>query len=332
MLRYFASQLILVAIALLAVWVTTGDLTLVWITGLLVVLEVSLSIDNAVINARVLSKMSPVWQKRFLTWGILIAVFGMRLVFPVVVVSAAGSLSTLEVLRLAFYTPHLYHEALEGCLPVIQAFGGGFLLMVTGEFFLAQSPTKYWIKPIEKVFQAGSKIPGHVLIFMAVVMAIFYSVGYSFSINMAFLAGLLTQYGLHQLTQYLNTKLGTMSPGASSGVVGFIYLEVLDASFSFDGVVGAFALTNYLGIIMLGLGIGALFVRSVTLYLIHHNVLARVQYLEQGVHYAVLALAIILLVKLSYHPPEWIIGGLTAIFIVTSVAHSLLRAPRSTSS
>ena len=103
------------------------------------------------------------------------------------------------------------------------------------------------------------------------------------SIAIAYFSGIL----LHSFISSLDDLFST--DGVRSGIIGLIYLEILDASFSFDGVIGAFALSSDIFIIMIGLGIGAMFVRSLTLYLVEKKTLAEFIYLEHGAHYAIFA-------------------------------------------
>ena len=108
-----------------------------------------------------------------------------------------------------------------------------------------------------------------------------------------------------------------------------MYLEVLDASFSLDGVIGAFAITNEIVLIIAGLGAGAVWVRSLTVYLMRSGALAKYRYLEHGAHWAILALGVIMLIKL-YHvePPEWFTGSLGLIVISVAILSSVLESRR----
>jgi hypothetical protein len=106
--------------------------------------------------------------------------------------------------------------------------------------------------------------------------------------------------------------------------MSFLYLEVLDASFSFDGVIGAFAITQDVVIIMLGLAIGAMFVRSLTVYLVRQGTLDEYVFLEHGAHYAIGSLAAIMLASMSHHIPEIVTGLIGALFIGLSVYSSIL--------
>jgi hypothetical protein len=107
------------------------------------------------------------------------------------------------------------------------------------------------------------------------------------------------------------------------GIGGFLYLEVLDASFSFDGVIGAFAITTDVVIIMLGLAIGAMFVRSMTVYLVEKGTLDEFVYLEHGAHYAIGILALIMLASMKFHIPEVFTGLVGVAFIVASLWSSV---------
>ena len=120
------------------------------IVVLLTILEISISFDNAIVNAHILKRMSPKWQQIFLTWGILIAVFGMRLVFPIVIVAAAAGLSIPDVIDQAFNDQELYAANLEAANATIAAFGGMFLLMVFLNFFFDADKEGHWLPPIER--------------------------------------------------------------------------------------------------------------------------------------------------------------------------------------
>ena len=118
-----------------------GGWQALFLVTILGVLEVSLSFDNAVINATVLRRMSEFWQRIFLTIGIIIAVFGMRLLFPLIIVWAASGLGPVAAIDLALNPPAdgaatfpdgspSYETLLTDAHPQIAAFGGMFLLML----------------------------------------------------------------------------------------------------------------------------------------------------------------------------------------------------------
>ena len=120
-------------------------------------LEISFSFDNAVVNATVLDKMSAFWQKIFLTIGVLIAVFGMRLVFPLLIVAVTASLSPIEAFRLAVAHPDQYQADLVAAHPAIAAFGGMFLLMIFLDFVFEERQIR-WLPAVETMLARIGKL------------------------------------------------------------------------------------------------------------------------------------------------------------------------------
>jgi len=302
--------------------------TLLLIT-LLCIMEISLSFDNAVVNASVLQKMPPHWQRIFLTWGILIAVFGMRLVFPVVIVSVATGLSLLEVGTLAISDGAAYGAHLHQAHIPIAAFGGMFLLMVFLHFVCDVTKEVHWIGPIEQKLTLMGKMEA-VEIFAA--MAILLTVQAWLPEEARYVAILS---GLIGIGIYVAVKgiMGLVSIDgvniARAGFMGFVYLEILDASFSLDGVIGAFAMSHDIVVIMIGLGIGALCIRSLTVYLVRQGTLKEFIYLEHGAHWGIGALAVIMLVSMVTPVSEIITGLVGVSFIglslVSSVRYRMLK-------
>ena len=135
--------------------------------------------------------------------------------------------------------------------------------------------------------------------------------------------GLLTFIAVDGIADILDVDPEVSGEVQRSGAAAFLYLEVLDASFSFDGVIGAFALTNNLFIIAIGLGIGAMFVRSLTIMLVEQETLASYRFLEHGAFYAIIALAVIMFAKTAMHIPEVVTGLIGAAFIVAALLDSI---------
>jgi hypothetical protein len=135
--------------------------------------------------------------------------------------------------------------------------------------------------------------------------------------------GLITYIAVDGISAVLDVETAVTGAAARSGAAAFLYLEVLDASFSFDGVIGAFALSNNLFIIAIGLGVGAMFVRSLTIMLVEQETLASYRYLEHGAFYAIIALAIAMFLNTIKHIPEAITGLIGAIFILTALVDSI---------
>lgn len=316
-MRYFYSSFLIMALGLIAAYFL-GGVAAIYITFLLIVLEISLSFDNAVVNAKVLETMEPIWQKRFIFFGLPLAVFGMRLVFPLAIVSLVTGMGLFETLQVAIDDPERYEAVLKTTETTIFAFGGAFLLMVFLDFFFEERDIK-WVTFVEgsKVMEKFSGVANIELITAIMVGITLGHITQDFGIVLAFMYGVL----LHSLLGMLDHFLS--SDTVKSGVAGFIYLEILDASFSFDGVIGAFALTSNIFIIMIGLGVGAMFVRSITLYFVEHKVLSHFRYLEHGAHYAIGILAVIMLMKITTEISEMVTGTIGIALIAAAFAHSL---------
>lgn len=329
------------------------------IVGILSILEISLSFDNAVINAGILRKMNAFWQKIFLTVGILIAVFGMRLVFPVVIVAITAKLGPIEAVNLAINDKARYEDLVTSAHPAIAAFGGIFLLMIFLDFIFEERDHK-WLSWIEKPMAKMGKLDMlSVIIALVVLLVTSMTVATaaahgagdkSATVLLAGVAGLLTYLVVAGVSGYFEDKLeededdggedgqpaapARNGTGAAVGLAGkaaffmFLYLEVIDASFSFDGVIGAFAITNDIFMMALGLGIGAMYIRSLTVFLVRKGTLDDYVYLEHGAHYAIGALAVILLITIKYEINEVITGLVGIVLIGLSFASSVLRNRR----
>ena len=316
-MRYFYSSFLITAIGLVAAYFL-GGFAAIYITFLLIILEVSLSFDNAVVNAKVLETMEPIWRRRFIVFGIPIAVFGMRLIFPLAIVAIVTGMGLFETLDVAMNQPLVYEKALKSAEQTIFAFGGAFLLMVFLDFFFEERDIK-WMHFVEgsKIVEKASTINNIELIIAIMVGLGLGHITGSFSVVMAFMYGVLLHTMLGILDHFLS------SDTVRSGIAGFVYLEVLDASFSFDGVIGAFALTSNIFIIMIGLGVGAMYVRSLTIYFVEYKTLSQFQYLEHGAHYAIGILAIIMLMKINMHVSEIVTGTIGIGLIAIAFGHSI---------
>jgi hypothetical protein len=291
---------------------------------LLAVMEASLSFDNAVVNASVLKGMPPVWQRRFLTWGVLIAVFGMRLVFPVLIVSMASGIGVVDVTRMAVYDAAEYGRQLSSAHTAIASFGGMFLLMVFLQFICDEAKDVHWLGWIESRLVALGRMDA---VEIAIAIALLLSVP-----SASLPAGLLGLLCYVTLKGVLGLCGDGDSPAAciagKQGLMGFIYLEVLDASFSLDGVVGAFALTNNILLIMAGLGIGAAVIRTLTVRLVRKGTLAEFVYLEHGAHYGIGALAVLMLASTTWHISEVATGLVGVGFILAALVSSVAQKRR----
>ena len=335
-LKYFKWTLLLTIASLIVAYFYGGWAALLTCI-VLGILEISLSFDNAVLNASILRKMSPFWQKMFLTIGIVIAVFGMRLVFPLLIVGIAAQLNPVEALQLALakgdpHTPGTYGYILAEAHPYIAAFGGMFLLLLFFDFIFADRDIK-WLQRIEApLAKIGQLKTISVLIALGALLAGTAALPEHTRLT-ALTAGVfgvmlyILIKGLGDLfQQYSEKKMGNLTLAVGkAGFFMFLYLEVLDATLSFDGAIGAFAITPDPIIIALGLGvIGAMAVRSLTVFMVRKGTLDEFVHLEHGAHWAIGALAIILLVSITVHVNEIITGLIGLVFIGTAFWTSIL--------
>lgn len=328
------------------------------LVAILSILEISLSFDNAVVNAKVLERMSPFWQKMFLTVGIAIAVFGMRLVFPLLIVAITASLNPVEAVRLALEGGDIHDEGTYAFLlheahPAIAAFGGMFLLMLFLNFLFEEKEITWlsWLeRPLARLGKLDMLAVSVALIILVVAAQTLTGDRPDDTPATVMISGVLGA-----VTYILVNGLGELFEGAgededdegsesapaksngpsslakATGKAGFflfLYLEVLDASFSFDGVIGAFAITSDIFVIALGLGIGAMYIRSLTVYLVRKGTLQDYVFLEHGAMWAIGSLAILLLVTIRYEVPEVVTGLIGVGFIGAAFITSIIRNRR----
>lgn len=331
MLRYFGFSGLITVAAVLAALLTLGSGAAL-ATLVLIAIEIAFSFDNAVVNAKVLEKLPKIWQHVFLTLGMIVAILGMRLVFPIVVVMVTAHLHWGTVINEALHRPEVYSSHLAAAQPAIAAFGGGFLLTLA-LYFLSEERDVVWIDRVERSLQ---KIGGTVwLPPLAAAIIVGLVSHYAANPAGAFKAGLAGLASYTAIKLFVD-GLGKLEPSGKRVYVGwaaalaFIYLELLDASFSFDSVLGAFAITNKVLLIALGLGVGAVWVRSLTVFMVRRGTLKIYRYLEHGAHYAILVLAAALLGSLFMYVPDAVTGIVGLGFIAASFIASVqyLRARR----
>lgn len=365
--KTFRGSVLVTVIALVLAFVYGGASGLA-LAAILGVLEVSLSFDNAVVNSTILKTMNAFWQKIFLTVGVLIAVVGMRLVFPLLIVGITAKLNPVRAIRLALEKGDperagTYGYLLKQAHPAIAAFGGVFLLMLFLDFIFEEREIT-WLTWLERPLARIGKLDQLSTVIALIVVAI---AAYRFApsdkvatVLVSGILGMMTYILVNALGELFDTPdpdddpdevrseiaqssagpvdpagPGVRSPAGSMALkagkaafASFLYLEVLDASFSFDGVTGAFAITSDPIIIALGLGIGAMFIRSLTVYLVRQGTLDTYVYLEHGAQWAIGALAVLLFVTIRYEVPEVVTGLIGVGFIAAALASSVLRNRR----
>ena len=326
------------AVATLVIWLATA-----WGMGLngliavvvLTVLEITLSVDNAVVNAKLIGQMSPFWQYLFLYVGIFIAVFVVRFLLPVIIVSLTSGLSLQEVVQLTLQDPHRYGEELHKAGPGINVFGGTFLLMIATGFFLDVAKEHHWIGVEHRLSRLGryDNVAIFVLLGLVLLMGTTAPGDDAFMILIAGAAAVFIHVGLGLLSAFTEdedeedvSQIIASAAGLTKRVIGvaaavlFLRLELLDASFSLDGVIAAFALSTNVIVIMAGLGAGALWVRSGSIYMVRMGTLGKFIYLDNGAHWAIGALGVIMYLKV-YHVelPEWVVASVGLVLIAWAV-------------
>ncbi len=327
-MQHFRFSLI-VTVLCLGVAFYWGGLVGAFIAIILGILEVSLSFDNAVVNASILKRMDERWQQYFLTWGVLIAVFGMRLLFPIVIVAVATGIDFIGVANMALQDPEIYAKHLTDAHVQIAAFGGMFLLMVFFSFIFDEGKELHWLGALEKKLASFGKLESiEVILALSLLLVLQNWLPQHIRLEalVSGVAGLILYVTVDSLSALFEDEEESeeMADMLKKGsIMSFLYLEVLDASFSFDGVIGAFAITKDVVIIMLGLAIGAMFVRSLTVFLVRQGTLEQYVFLEHGAHYAIGSLAAIMLMSMKHEIPEVITGLIGALFIALSVYSSI---------
>ncbi|MBL8505517.1 DUF475 domain-containing protein [Methylobacillus glycogenes] len=296
------------------------------------IMEVSLSFDNAVVNASILKEMDEKWRHIFLTVGILIAVFGVRLVFPLLLVAVATGQGLIEVAQLAINNPVLYADYLDDGHTAIAAFGGSFLFLVFLSFIFDSDKELHWLGRMEAgLGRLGRMESISIVVILLILLALQNFLPISQEERLTILLSGLCGVVLYVLIDSLGNFFSSQAEGDAiaktakrNGAMGFLYLEILDASFSFDGVIGAFAITRDVVIIMLGLTIGAMFVRSLTVRMVYKGTLDNYVYLEHGAHYAIGVLGLVMFYSIYQHVPEVITGLIGVVFIMAALLSSIL--------
>ena len=273
--------------------------------------------------------MDDKWRHRFLTWGMVIAVFGTRFAFPILIVWGTSSLSLLQSTILPFENAKLYAETVSAAHVKIAGFGGSFLLMVFLAYMFDDEKETNWVPGLERAMQwLGARgglwpvIAWNGLITLLVQYCIIKNHDDQTAFGIASGAGTLVWLLVHWIGEKLQGDGNKTA--AAAGLGSFLYLEVLDSSFSFDGVVSAFAITDSIVLIALGLGIGAMFVRSMTLHMVDKGTLNSLKYLENGAFWSIGVLTALMFAGTVHEIPEVVTGLSAALILGAATIHSLL--------
>jgi hypothetical protein len=319
----------------------------VYQTNILSVLELSLSFDNAIINALILANITLFWRKMFITWGMIIAIFGMRLLFPILIVYTTTDLDFIEAFTLSVNNPAKYEEIIQNSHHILMSFGGTFLLMVFLTFLFDKERKVHWIAFIEERAAKWASL-GEIKI--ATVMITMSIIGY-FAPNKVLagdrvltidkseiVLGMVYGVTLYVIIELIRGMLEGKDESKSElecvskqvqanalkgGFASFMYLELIDTSFSFDGVLGAFAITQNIIIMMIGLGIGAFAVRSLTLLLVDRKTVQEYRYLEHGAMWSIGMLAASMIVQIFVHLPSFIVTTIAIVPITVAFINSI---------
>lgn len=352
-LSYFNSFFVFFAVSVVIELFYMGVLGVAQGTTL-TVLELSLSFDNAVVNALILVNMPPIWRKRFLTWGMLIAVFGVRFIFPILIVFATTDLSLVQSFSLAINNPAEYEKVIMASHHIVMAFGGVFLLMIFLSFLFNENKDVHWIGVVEKYASRWSSM-GDLKILVAIlcvavigyyapsaimiedklqnidkaeiILPMIYGILLYLSIE--FLRGILEDDGSEKEVGNIEQEREKIENVAhqtamKGGFASFMYLELIDMSFSFDGVLGAFAVSQNIIIIMLGLGAGAFAVRNLTILMVDRGTVAEYKYLEHGAMWSIGLLAISMIVQIFIHLPH----ALVIFFALAPISIAFIQSAR----
>lgn len=307
------------------------------VVALLGVLEVAVSFDNAIVNATILARMDRYWQRMFMTVGVLIAAIGMRLLLPLIIVAIGAHLTPWRAVDLAYADPTRYHDLLLAAQPGIAAFGGIFLLMIAIAFFREQREVHWW-PLVERRLPAllGHRaVPELLALLFTAIAGLTVPTVMRGKVVVGCLVGLVCYLGIRLVSDRVADRAdadGASRPRATvtgrAALLLFVYLELLDATFSMDSVMGAFSVTVNIALITLGLAIGAGYIRALTVYVVRRGTLEQYRYLEHGAYYSIAFLAVLLLWEIWRDVPDWITACTGAVVITAAWLTSIWAAKR----
>lgn len=245
--------------------------------------EVISSVDNAIINAHVLKTLPEKFKKIFLTFGLLIAVVVVRGMLPFLIVWLANpAFSFYQVIGFVFHPTPEINAYIEKSQSLLLLAGGVYLFLV----FLS------WLFIEEKkyAFLVEEFLHKQSVWFYAIASLFFTGVIYfSLKVNpilaLSAAIGSMAFFITDGFKKNAEEKEKQMLSGNMSAWSKILYLEILDATFSIDGVIGAFAFTISIPLIFLGNGLGAYIVREVTIR--GTDIISKFAYLKNGAMYSI---------------------------------------------
>ena len=262
------------------------------------------SVDNAIINAEVLNTMGARARRWFLTWGMFIAVFLVRGLLPFIIIWAFNTtLNPLQILSAAWSSDPLVLESIEKSAPILLVAGGGFLLFLFLHWLFLEEK-HFGLPNAEKFFMAKG-------VWFYAIVSVLLSIIAWFALKESNLMGFGAVVGsslffiTHGFKQNAEEQEKRLMGGAHSDLSKLFFLEIIDTTFSIDGVLGAFAFTLSVPLILLGNGFGALLVRQLTISNIER--IKKYVYLKNGAMYSILVLGIIMILhSFGFHIPEYL--------------------------
>ncbi len=266
--------------------------------------EIITSIDNAVVNADVLSTMRPPARRWFLLWGFVIAVFATRGILPLIIIwSSSPQLSFVEVIRATFSGDQAVMHAIEASAPILLIGGGTFLIFLFFHWLFLE-PKQYGLRGERFFHSQGAWFFAIISIVLAAI--VWFALKQSPLMGFSAVLGSTAFFIIHGFRQYAQVQEQRLTRDHKmSDVSKIAYLEVLDTTFSIDGVVGAFAFTLSVPLILIGNGLGALVLRRLTVSNI--DTIKRYRYLKNGAMYSILFLGLIMVAdSFGAHLPAWI--------------------------
>jgi len=292
---------------------------------MLAAFEINVSFDNAAVNATCVKQLSEQWQQYFLRWGILIATFGMRLAVPIAAVSIGGRINPVKAASLAVTDQHQYGAYLALAQRPVMVFGGVFLLQIFTSFIFdadAKNGVAWFVRLESRLERVGERFNPVRLAFVAALVAVVVTATVRSDHLVAGISGacgiaLYTPIGW--LSSKLNKPAGRRDLVGREALMVFLYLELQDAMFSFDSAFGGFGYTLDVVLLTLGLGVGAAYVRSMTIYMVKEDTLSKLPYLGHGAYAAIGVLSLSMLSGVS---DLWS-GGASMLLIAMAVLRSL---------
>jgi uncharacterized protein len=278
----------------------------------LTLFETVSSIDNAIINAEVLSSMGKKARRWFLVWGMLIAVFLVRGLLPWLIVwLTMPGLGPIEALTATFSNDPKVHEAISRSAPVLLVGGGVFLLFLFIHWIFIDE--KNYGFPFEPFIQKHA-VWFYAFVSIVLMVIVWFAMEKNNMMAFSAVVGSTAFFITHGFRHNAEEKEKSLTAKNISDISKILYLEVLDMTFSIDGVLGAFAFTLSVPLILLGNGIGAVIVRQFTVGNIDR--IKKYKYLKNGAMYSILCLGIIMILEsFNFHIPSWVSPAITFLVI-----------------